>query len=176
MGPARSDVDDDGAGISGGCQRQQGNRRRALSAARRDKVLVFDSPYGPGPHKPRVFADGLAIPLGLLPYKDGAFVQHGSEILFLRDTDGDRRADKQEAVLTGFGIGDSHLLPHQFTRAPGGWILVAQGAFNNSQVRTKAGETVEFNRTLLWPIHSGRNEVRNHRLGPCNIWGLGDES
>src|SRR5258706_3936789 len=153
------------------------NDNKEIAAAlyqqpRRDKVLVFDNPYGPRPHKPRVFADGLAIPLGLLPYKDGAFVQHGSEILFMRDTDGDGRADKQEAALTGFGIGDSHLLPHQFTRAPGGWILVAPGAFNYSQVRTKSGETVEFNRTLLGRFTPDGTKFETIGWGPCNIWGL----
>src|SRR5688572_8394333 len=37
----------------------------------KDKIVVYDKPFGPGPHKPRVFAEGLAIPLGILPYKDG---------------------------------------------------------------------------------------------------------
>jgi hypothetical protein len=46
------------------------NDNKEIAAAlyqqpRRDKVLVFDKPYGPGPHQPRTFADGLAIPLGL---------------------------------------------------------------------------------------------------------------
>lgn len=139
---------------------------------RRDKVLVFDNAFGPGPHTPRVFAEGFAIPLGVLPYKDGAFVQHGSEILFLRDTNGDGRADSREAVLTGFGIGDSHLMPHQFTRAPGGWIYVAQGAFNNSNVRTKSGDVTEFNRTLLGRFTPDGARFETIGWGPCNIWGL----
>ncbi len=139
---------------------------------RRDRVLVFDDPNGPGPHRPRVFAEGLAIPLGLLPYKDGAFVQHGSDILFLRDSDGDGRADQRETVLEGFGIGDSHLLPHQLTRAPGGWILVAQGAFNDSFVRTRAGETVEFHRTRLGRFTPDGMRFESLGWGPCNIWGL----
>ncbi|MDW8222750.1 MAG: hypothetical protein RMJ82_07355 [Gemmatales bacterium] len=70
----------------------------------RDRVLVFDNPYSPGPHKPRTFAEGLAIPLGLLPYRDGAFVQYGSEILFLRDRDGDGRADQRCSAVSGFRI------------------------------------------------------------------------
>ena len=134
--------------------------------ARRDKVLVFDNPYGPGPHKPRVFADGFAIPLGILPYRGGVFVQHGSEILFVRE------GGQRETVLTGFGIGDSHLLPHQFTRGPGGWILFAQGAFNNSKVRTKSGETHEFNRTLMGRFTPDGQRFETIGYGPCNIWGL----
>src|SRR5678816_531498 len=35
----------------------------------RDKILVFDNPYGAEPATPRVFADGLAMPMGILPYK-----------------------------------------------------------------------------------------------------------
>lgn len=133
---------------------------------RRDKVLVFDQPYGPGPHTPRVFADGFAIPLGILPYRDGVFVQHGSDILFVRE------GGKRETILTGFGIGDSHLLPHQFTRGPGGWILFAQGAFNNSNVRTKSGETFEFNRTLMGRFTPDGRKFDTIGYGPCNIWGL----
>ena len=139
---------------------------------RRDKVLVFKNAYGPGPHTPSVFAEGFAIPLGLLPYQGGAYVQHGSEILFLRDEDQDGRADRREAILTGFGIGDSHLLPHQFTRMPGNWIWFAQGAFNNSQVQTKAGESFEFNRTLLGRFTPEGDRFETIGWGPCNIWGL----
>ncbi|HKQ39120.1 MAG TPA: family 16 glycoside hydrolase, partial [Verrucomicrobiae bacterium] len=147
------------------------NDNKEIAAAlykepRRDKVLVFDNPYGPGPHKPRVFADGFAIPLGLLPYRDGAFVQHGSDILFVRE------GGQRETILTGFGIGDSHLLPHQFTRAPGGWIMFAQGAFNNSNVRTKSGEAFEFNRTLMGRFTPDGEKFETIGYGPCNIWGL----
>lgn len=139
---------------------------------RRDRVLVFDDASGAGPHTPRVFADGLAIPLGLLPYKDGVFVQHGAEIVHLRDTDRDGRADTREVILSGFGIGDSHLMPHQFTRAPGNWILVAQGAFNYSNVRTRSGEVIEFNRTLLGRFRPDGTKFETIGWGPCNIWGL----
>ena len=104
----------------------------------KDKVLVYDrdpsQPTGYSP-KPRVFAEGLALPLGVLPYKNGCYVQHGHDIAFLEDTDADGRADKRTVILTGFGVQDSHLFPHQFLRAPGGWIWMAQGAFNSSKVR-----------------------------------------
>jgi hypothetical protein len=60
----------------------------------------------------------------VLPYRNGAFIQYGPEIRFYRDTNGDGRADKHETVLEGFGVQDSHLFPHQFTRVPGGWFYV----------------------------------------------------
>jgi putative heme-binding domain-containing protein len=146
-----------------------------------DKVLVFDDPSGPLPLKPRVFAEGLAIPLGLLPDLDGngAFVHYGSEIRRYVDTNGDGKADKFDVILEGFGIQDSHLMPHQFERAPGGWIYVAQGLFNSSKVRRPGGKpfadgTTEkaFNACKLARFKPDGSEFELVTAGPNNIWGL----
>ncbi len=138
----------------------------------RDKVIVFDRPFAGGVQEPRVFADGLAIPEGVLPYQDGAIVQHGHDIVFLRDTDGDGKADKREVLLTGFGVQDSHLFPHQFTRAPGGWFWLAQGAFNSGKVTTTKGETVDFPSTRMARFRPDGSFFEPTSTGPCNIWGL----
>jgi putative membrane-bound dehydrogenase-like protein len=141
----------------------------------KDKVLVYDrdpkSPTGYA-NKPRVFADGLAIPLGILPYKNGVYVQHGPDIVFLSDNDGDGKADKREVILTGFGVQDSHLFPHQFTRAPGGWIWFAQGAFNYGKVKTTRGAEVQFDQTRMAKFRYDGAQFEITSQGPCNIWGL----
>ncbi len=145
----------------------------------RDRVLVFDEPNGPGPQTPRVFADVLAIPLGLLPVGDGAFVQHGAEIRRYHDTDHDGRGDRFEVVLEGFGIQDSHLFPHQFQRTPGGWIYLAQGAFNYSKVTRPGGlkfddgsTSVDFNNCKLARFRPDGSAFEPLTGGPNNIWGL----
>lgn len=147
----------------------------------KDKVLVYPReslngkiPAG-GLTNPTVFADGLAIPLGILPWGAGdtCYVQHGHDLKLYKDTNGDGEADSFDVVLTGFGVQDSHLFPHQFTRAPGGWIWMAQGLFNNSQVRKPGSDQV-----IDWPKCSmarlrpdgSRFEVIS--TGPNNIWGL----
>ena len=146
--------------------------RELFSAGGRDRVLVFDRPYGSGPHKPRVFADKLAIPLGLLPYRNGAYVQYGSQILFLRDKDGDGKAETREVVLDGFGTEDSHLFPHQFTRGPGDWIYIAQGAFNRSNVRTKEGPVVQWNFCKMARFQPDGTRFEAVEAGLNNIWGF----
>ena len=141
----------------------------------KDKVLVYDrDPKAPTGYasKPRVFADGLAIPLGILPYKNGVYVQHGTEIVFLSDTEGDGKADKREVILSGFGVQDSHLFPHQFTRAPGNWIWFAQGAFNYGKVKTTKGAEVQFDQTRMAKFRPDGSEFEITSQGPCNIWGL----
>lgn len=148
-------------------------RAKALFAGRgRDRVLIFDTPTTPGRQKPRVFADGLAIPLGLLPWRDGCLVQHGTDIVLLRDTDGDGRADQREVFLTGFGIEDSHLFPHQFTRGPDDWIYLAQGAFNYSKVKGRDGRVVPFDQTKMARVRPDGTGFQIVGWGPNNIWGF----
>ncbi|MBN8249322.1 MAG: c-type cytochrome, partial [Verrucomicrobia bacterium] len=109
-----------------------------------------------------------------LPGRNGAHVQYGNEIRFYADANHDGRAEGFTRVLDGFGIEDSHLFPHQFTRAPGGWLWLAQGAFNFSEVRTSGGgaTTTTFNRTKMarWRPDGSQFEIIG--WGPCNIWGL----
>jgi putative membrane-bound dehydrogenase-like protein len=138
----------------------------------RDKVVVFDKPFAAGLRQPRVFADGLAIPEGVLPYKDGAIVQHGHDVVFLRDSDGDGKADQREVLLTGFGVQDSHLFPHQFTRAPFGWSWLAQGAFNSGKVTSTKGEVTDFPNTRMARFRPDGSVFEPTSVGPCNIWGL----
>ena len=146
----------------------------------KDKVLVYprESVNAPLPAggltNPTVFADGLCIPLGLLPWGNGdsAYILHGHDILLFKDTDGDGKADKSDVMLTGFGVQDSHLFPHQFTRAPGGWIWMAQGAFNSGTVLDKDGKMTEFPSTRMARFRPDGTAFEVTSQGPCNIWGL----
>ncbi len=147
----------------------------------KDQVLVIDHPEKSEPQTARVFAKGLALPLGLLPDLDGtgAFIQYGSQIRRYLDTDKDGKADKFDVVLEGFGIQDSHLMPHQFERAPGGWIYVAQGLFNDSMVRRPGGlafadgsKEKAFKACKLARFRSDGSDFELVSAGPNNIWGL----
>lgn len=147
----------------------------------KDKMFIFDDPSQPGPLTPRVFADGLAIPLGILPDLDGhgALVHYGSQIRRYVDTDNDGKADKFDVILDGFGIQDSHLMPHQFERAPGGWIYLAQGLFNSSKVRRPGGlafadgsKEIAFNACKLARFRPDGSEFEAVTAGPNNIWGF----
>ncbi len=161
---------------------------KALYAAHsKDKVLVWDKVEGlsqtlsekdkgvktpsmlPQPH---IFADGLAQTLGILPYGNGVYVQHGENIEFREDTDGDGKADKVTTILTGFGVQDAHLFMHQFTRMPGGWIWGAQGAFNKGKVKTSTGVETDFPSTRMARFRPDGSQFEVLCTGPCNIWGF----
>lgn len=147
----------------------------------KDKVLVYPReslnakiPAG-GLTNATVFTDGLAIPLGILPWGAGdtCYVQHGHDLKLYKDTNGDGKADTFDVVLTGFGVQDSHLFPHQFTRAPGGWIWMAQGLFNNSKVHKPGSDhVVDYPKCGMARFRPDGSEFEMTSIGPNNIWGL----
>lgn len=49
-----------------------------------------------------IYADGLSWPTGLALWKGGVYVAGTPEIVYLKDTDGDRRADIRRTVFSGF--------------------------------------------------------------------------
>src|SRR5688572_24058651 len=55
--------------------------------------------------KSTLFADGLPWPTAVICYGGGVFVATTPDILFLRDTNGDGKADERRVVFTGFGKG-----------------------------------------------------------------------
>ena len=59
--------------------------------------------------------------------------------MFLRDTNGDDKADERRIILHGFGTEDSHHSIHAFTWGPDGALYFQEGTFLHSQVETPYG-------------------------------------
>jgi putative membrane-bound dehydrogenase-like protein len=94
-------------------------------AGRMYVVEMRDYPYGFGPqrkpggtvrlledtnHDGRadrsvLFADNLSFPTSICPWNGGVLVTCPPEIIFLKDTDGDGRADVREVLFSGFTLG-----------------------------------------------------------------------
>jgi putative membrane-bound dehydrogenase-like protein len=59
--------------------------------------------------KATVFARNLPWPTGVICYDGGIFVASSPDIIYLKDTDGDGKADVRKVVFTGFGSGKERL-------------------------------------------------------------------
>lgn len=136
----------------------------------KDRVLIFDSPTARTPQTPRVFADGMVMPLSILPRGRGAFIAQGPEIFFLDDKDGDGHADDRRVLLQGFGTQDTHTLPHQLTWMPGGRVVFSQGLLNRGSITDATGTSLVFNRTLVASIRPDGTDTRILSAGLNNIW------
>ena len=138
-----------------------------------DKILVFSDLYGNNPVKTTIWADGLTIPMSILPYKNGAYVVQGSELFFLNDVDRDGKADQRTPLLTGFGFTDTHTMAHVLTRAPGDWIHFSQGALNKSGVsslKSDASLKIDYSKIARFSLDAKKLELVSSGLN--NIWGF----
>ncbi len=108
--------------------------------APQDRILILEDTNGDHrADKCSVWANKLAIPLSFEFGNGGVFVSDQPHLTFLKDTDGDGKADHREKLLTGFGTEDSHHALHDFVWSPEGDLIFRESIFHHSQVETPYG-------------------------------------
>ncbi len=141
----------------------------------RDKIVILeDSNHDGRADKTTVFAEGLMIPTGLELGDGGAYVGEGTKLLFLKDTDGDDRADEKRVVLRGFGTGDNHQNINSFRWSPGGELFFSQGLHGFARVETPYG-IVGLDEAGLWRLRPRELRLDPFYGGsadPQNPWGF----
>ncbi len=136
----------------------------------RDRVVVIDAPHLTEPQPVRTFANGMVMPMSVLPHENGAYIAQGPEILFLEDKDGDGQVDQRNVLLRGFGVQDTHTLPHQLARMPGGRITFSQGVLNNGTIVDADGDKHPFDKTLIAAMSFDGTGLDIIGAGMNNIW------
>jgi len=105
-----------------------------------------------------IFADKLNLPTGLVFAHGGLIVSQPPRFLFLRDTDGDDKADTREVVVDAWGVRDTHAQASNLHYGFDNWLYGCVGysgfermvdgkkqAFSMGSYRFKAdGSKVEF--------------------------------
>src|SRR6266481_3258000 len=70
----------------------------------RSRIRLLEDTNGDGKiEKSTVFAENVLAVSGLMPWKGGLIVTSAPDILFMKDTDGDGKADIRQVLYTGFG-------------------------------------------------------------------------
>ncbi len=139
----------------------------------KDRILVLSNFYDNKKVEVNTWAEGLAIPQSILPYKNGSYVAQGSEMFFLEDTDQDGKADKRIPLFTGFGFTDTHTLAHTLVRGPGGWIHFSQGALNKGEVASLiSGVKIRLDYSKIARFSLDGKDMNIINSGLNNIWGL----
>ena len=137
-----------------------------------DKIVVLEDTNHDGvADKSTVFYEGLLIPTGILPGDGGAYVANSTELLFMKDTDGDGRADTQKVLLSGFGTEDTHHILHSLKRGPDGCIYMAQSVYIHSRIETPYGLR-ELRGTGWWQYRPETGRLEVYSMGQVNPWGM----
>ncbi|MGV3533095.1 MAG: PVC-type heme-binding CxxCH protein, partial [Chthoniobacteraceae bacterium] len=93
-----------------------------------DRISIVTDSDGDGVmDKKTVFADGLDLVTGFVLHKDGVIATQAPDVLYIRDTDGDGKADKVEKLYTGLGTGDTHAVINNPRWGYDGWIYATHG-------------------------------------------------
>ena len=138
-----------------------------------DRVIVIPNPAKKIQGQVDIVVEGLAMPQSILPYKNGVYVAHGTEMLYIEDQDGDGKLETSKSILSGFGVLDTHTLSHTLVRGPGGWVHFSQGAMNLGKVTANAsGQQVEMNYSKIGRFSLDGKKVEVVSNGLNNIWGF----
>lgn len=136
-----------------------------------DRIKILEDTNGDGKaDKVTVFADKLNIPTSFTFANGGIIVSSAPSFLFLKDTDGDDKADVRQTVLTGWGKEDTHAqasnLRYGFDNKI--WGVVGYSGFNG-----KVGDsTMKFGSGLYRFTPDGK-KLEYLSTTSNNTWGLG---
>ncbi|MBD3628623.1 MAG: DUF1080 domain-containing protein [Cyclobacterium sp.] len=120
------------------------------------------------------FAENLSMVQGIEPGGDGVYVCDFDRILYLRDTDGDKKADEREVIFSGFGVGDTHQMVNSITHGPDGTLWFTQGLHAISRVETPHG-VARLDRAGVWRYRPRCLKLESFfggGMAGANCWGV----
>ncbi len=136
-----------------------------------DRIKIVEDTDGDGKaDKFTVFADKLSVPTSLVFANGGVIISQAPHFLFLKDTDGDDKADVQEILITGWGTSDTHAGPSNLRYGFDNhiWGVVGYSAFEG----TVGGEEHKFGSGIYRFSRDGSDLEFMSRTSN-NTWGLG---
>jgi putative membrane-bound dehydrogenase-like protein len=117
-----------------------------------------------------IFADKLNLATALAFVNGGIIVSEARHMLFLADTNRDDKADVREALLPGWGVGDSHAMQSSLARGFDNWLY---GAVGYSNFRGNVGgKDLQFGQGIFRFKADGSALQFLHQFNN-NTWGFG---
>ena len=94
-----------------------------------DKLMIFEDTDKDGKADTRKVFAHVHNPLGFEFWGGGVIVTSGPDLIFLKDTDGDDKADVRYPLLQGLGTSDTHHAANNLVMGPDGGIYWQSGIF-----------------------------------------------
>lgn len=143
-------------------------------AIARDGVKTIEDTDGDGTFdRITTFADGLNVPIGILPYQQGAIVFSIPNILYLKDTDNDGVCDQRDVILGTFDTTrDTHGMVNALRRGDDGWIYACHGFNNQSVVKGRDGHEVKLTSGNTFRFRADGSRVELFTSGQVNPFGM----
>ncbi len=136
-----------------------------------DRIKILEDTNGDGrADKVTVFAEHLNLPTSLTFANGGVIVAAAPHFLFLKDTNGDDKADVRQVLNTGWGIRDTHAGPSNLQYAPDNhiWGVVGYSGFDGQM----NGKPMQFTQGP-YRFKPDGSEFEYLTTSTNNTWGLG---
>lgn len=136
-----------------------------------DKIKILEDIDGDGKcDKVTVFADGLNIPTSLTFANGGVIVAMAPNFLFLKDSNGDDKADVKTILFSGWGQGDTHAGPSNLRYGFDNWIW---GAVGYSSFNGEIGGKQQRFGSGIFRVKPDGSDIEFVAQFNNNTWGLG---
>ncbi len=136
-----------------------------------DRVKILEDTDDDGrADKVTVFAERLNIPTSFTFYDGGIVVSQAPYFLFLKDTNGDDKADVRETIIDGWGVRDTHAGPSNLQNGIDNNIygVVGYSGFEGNIY----GEAFDFNQNM-YRFNPKKKYFEVLTNTSNNTWGLG---
>ena len=147
------------------------NDVRNQDGAGDDRIKILEDTDGDGKaDKFTVFADNLNIPTSMTFSNGGVIVSQAPHMVFLKDTNGDDKADVRQNIISGWGQNDTHAGPSNLKYGFDNkiWGVVGYAGFEG----TIDGQSHKFGQGVYHFSPDGKNFEFLARTSN-NTWGLG---
>jgi putative heme-binding domain-containing protein len=145
----------------------------------RDAVKVLED-FGPDGRARKIttFADGLNIPIGVLPLP-GSVARPQEALVFnipfvyrFRDNRGVGWADERRVHYREFGMKDTHGMTNSFTLGFDGWVYACHGFSNRSTVQDAGGNAITLESGNVYRMKADGSRIEYYTHGQVNPFGL----
>lgn len=136
-----------------------------------DSIKICEDTDGDGKaDKFTVFAENLNLATALVFVNGGILVSEARHMVFLKDTDGDDKADVRKILLPGWGTADTHAMQSNLGRGFDNWLY---GAVGYSNFRGNVGgKDLQFGQGVFRFKADGTALEFLHQYNN-NTWGFG---
>src|SRR2546421_7040675 len=119
-----------------------------------------------------LFADGLNIPTGVYPYKNGVIAFSIPYIHFFEDTNGDGKADVDHLLYGTIGTRDTHGMTNSFRRGFDGWLYATHGYSNTSTIKGADGKEFTMTSGNTYRMRVDGSHAEQYSWGMVNPFGM----
>ena len=135
-----------------------------------DSLLIFEDDGHGKVKSVKEFAK-VQNPLGFEFWNNGVIVTRQSELLYLKDTDGDDKADVQTIMLQGLDTSDTHHGANNLVYGPDGGIYWQSGVFMQHNYEHPWGPSLQTGTSAMYRFDPRRFTIAQHAANSPNPHG-----